>query len=181
MEIDCDHDFERHGTKPRITARASGVEHLKLIDAQLQAIPDSAHEARILNMHGSPHYKDGLLKICEMMHDAHKALDSFCVAHDVKAILCGHIHSSYLGPIVWPVNPINATEFCCGTSSQVVNPPINPVTRSLVGRYLPRVNQALVHQIVRKGKMLLWEVAEYSLKDQETEFKAGNIVHSIRI
>jgi 3',5'-cyclic AMP phosphodiesterase CpdA len=98
LEIDCDHDFELHGTKPRITARASGIEHLQTLEAQLQVLSSDAREPRILLMHGSPHYKDGMLKICELMHGAHQALDSFCAAHNVRAVLCGHIHTSYLGP-----------------------------------------------------------------------------------
>lgn len=180
LEIDCDHDFEIGNRLPRITARASGRDHLSRLGGLLGRLPDTLHEPRIVLMHGSARHRGGFLQICELLADAHQELDAVCIAHRVKAILCGHIHASDLGAIAWPHNP-PTTELCCGTSAQVLRPSINRITKLLVQRYLPRTNQVLVHQIVQRSGTVFWETAEYLLRYMEDEFLPSANFNSIQL
>jgi 3',5'-cyclic AMP phosphodiesterase CpdA len=158
--IDTDADVSHHGSQ-RFFARGSFTSQLTTLAGKL-GIP-SKNEIRVLCLHHSRSQSGYAL---QMDGPSRNSLDNFIVAHDVAALLCGHIHQP---PQVRTVNvthlmtSIDYLDAQCGTTTQLSTLPYQ--WRTILGRRPARPNRwpnsLLVHRLSEEYGKIYWETEVY--------------------
>jgi 3',5'-cyclic AMP phosphodiesterase CpdA len=159
--IDTSSDVLPYG-KDRFYARGKFLDHLMMLESELQSRRAKPKEIRVLLLHHSPQMSGKALKITDQ---SKKALDFLIKQSRINVLLTGHAHRP-IGEIrgfteggqSWHV-----LEARCGTTLQRDVVPLNWVAtrlKSATGKKFI-ANTFLVHKLYEENNRITWKTTEY--------------------